>query len=180
VTPPKKRRLRMKFDRNKYLKEMTAMVDKAVQRLSTEKHDFEIYSLSIWTDPSAKMSSINFDSKKNSDQKVAKSNEWNKKYYDKHIAQGDLEQAKLFEPIKTRNCNPADFELRDFEELSNASIPDNWEERTKGRCWDLLEPALKEVGEYTFDKIRSQKIHVDFEMSVNGRQDWYEFTWTLR
>lgn len=169
----------MRFDKDKYLSEMKGMVDKAVHRLKTEKQDFEIYSLSIWTDPNAATSSINFDSKSNSDLKVAKSTEWNKKYYDMYTADGDLDQAKLFEPI-TRNCNPADFELRDFEELSNSSIPDNWEENTKGECWDILEPALKEVGEYALDKIKNEKIHSDFEMSVNGRQEWYEFTWVLK
>lgn len=169
----------MKFDKDKYLAEMNGMVDKAVSRLKTEKQDFEIYSLSIWTDPSTSSSSISFDSKRNSDLKVTKSNEWNKKYHDKYTADGDLEQAKLFKSI-TRNCNPADFELRDFEELSNSSIPDNWEEQTKGGCWDVLEPALKEVGEYTLNKIRTEKIHSNFEMSVNGKQDWYEFTWMLK
>jgi hypothetical protein len=169
----------MSFDRDKYLSEMKDMVDKAVLRLKTENKDFEIYSLSIWTDPSASASSISFESKKHSDLKVAKSNDWNKKYYEMYTAEGNFEQAKLFEPI-TRNCNPADFELRDFEELSNSSIPDNWEEKTKGACWDILEPALKEIGDYTLDIIRNETLHSDFEISVNGRQDWYEFTWTLK
>ena len=37
--------------------------------------------------------------------------------------------------------------------------------------------ALKEIGEYAFNNIDRLKIHPDFELSVNGSQDWYEFTW---
>lgn len=167
-----------KFNRDKYLSEMKGMVDKAIDRLSKEKSDFEIYSINIWTDPSAAASSINFDTKKNSETKVNESNEWNKKYFDKYTEEGDIEQAKLFEPIE-RNCNPADFELRDFEEVSNSSFPENWEENSNGKCWNVLEPALKEIGEYSFNLIKKYKIHSDFELSVNGRQDWYEFIWKL-
>jgi len=168
----------MKFDREGYLKEMKVMVDEAIDRLKKEKGGYEIYSFNIWTDPNAAASSINIDSKKNSDAKVKKANKWSKKYYDEHMAEGDMEQAKLFEPI-SRNCNPADFELRGFVELSNYSIPENWETDTGGRCWDILEPAMKELGEYTLDRIHKEKIHPDFELSVNGRQDWYEFTWKV-
>jgi hypothetical protein len=63
--------------------------------------------------------------------------------------------------------------------LSHETFPENWEEKTNGACWDLLEPALKKVGEYALEKIRHEKTNPDFELSVNGRQDWYEFTWTL-
>lgn len=168
----------MEFDKNRYLIEMKGMIDTALDRLQSERPDFEIYSMNIWTDPNAAVSSINFDSKVNSERHVAESNEWNKKYYDKYTAAGDFEQAKLFEPI-TRNRNPADFELRNFKELSNSSMPENWDEVSEGSCWDILEPCLKEVGEYALNKIRTVNVHPDFEMSVNGRQDWYEFTWVL-
>ena len=92
--------------------------------------------------------------------------------------QGDLDQARLFEPTD-RNRNPAEFELSDFEELINSSIPDSWEEGTHGSCWDLLEPVLKEVGEYALVLVRKENlnVHPEFELSVNGRQDWYQFTW---
>jgi hypothetical protein len=100
----------MTFHEQEYLGEMRGMVDKAIHKLKTENKHFEIYSLNIWTDPNAAASSISFDTKKNSEKKVTEANEWSKKYSDRHNANGDLEQAKLFEPI-TRNCNPAEFEL---------------------------------------------------------------------
>jgi hypothetical protein len=169
-----------KFSSEIYIDEMKAMIDNAFVEISKEKDSFEIFTISIWTDPNAAASSISFDSKKNSDLKVQKSNAWNKKYYDQYIAEGDLEQAKLFEPISDRNSNPADFALRDYVEINNKSISRNWEERSKGKCWDLLEPLLKQIGEYALSKIDNLKIHSDFEIGVNGRQDWYEFTFMIK
>ena len=160
-----------------YLNEMKSMVNDAIEKIRKEKPDFEIFTVSIWTDPSASASSINFDSKDNSDKNANESYEWNKKHYDTFIAEGDLAQAKLFEPTENRNCNPADFALSDFCEIENLSIPEDWEEETEGECWDILEPLLKEIGEYAYLKIKVLNVHSDFELSVNGRQDWYEFTW---
>jgi hypothetical protein len=168
----------MEFRRDQYLCEMKGMVNKAIERLKKEKSDFEVYSLNIWTDPNTAASSINFDSRTNSDVKVGEANEWSKKYYEKYMAEGDLDQARLFEPTD-RNRNPAEFELSGFEEQVNSSIPDNWEEGTHGSCWDLLEPVLKEVGEYALALVRKENlnVHPEFELSVNGAQDWYQFTW---
>jgi hypothetical protein len=166
----------MNFKRETYINEMKTMVDKAVEKIINEKISFEIYTMSIWTDPNASISSICLDSKINSDEKIKQSNEWNKKYYDQYIAEGDLKQAKLFEPL-TRNCNPADFHLCEFVEIKNKSIPTNWEDKTGGNCWEDLEPVLKEIGEYAFKKTQELNIHSEFQLSVNGRQDWYEFIW---
>jgi len=104
----------MNFDENTYIDEMKKLVDTAIEKLSKENYPFEVYTASIWTDPNAGVSSINFDSKTNSDAKVEQSNAWNKKYFDEYTAEGDFEQAKLFESAGTRNCNPADFELRNY------------------------------------------------------------------
>jgi len=159
---------------------MKSLIDKAFDLITKENVSFEIFTVSIWTDPSSSASSISIDSKENSEKKVQKSNDWNKKYHDQYMTEGDMEQAKLFELTMSRNCNPADFELRDFVEIENKSIPNNWEDKTKGKCWDVLEPCLKEIGEFAFSKIAKLKIHSDFELSVNGRQDWYEFVWKNR
>lgn len=154
------------------------MVNKAIERIVLEKPKFEIYTVSIWTDPNAAVSSINFDSKRNSDKNVRRSNEWSKKYHDQFVAEGDLEQAKLFEPRTGRHCNPADFELRNFELINNPSIRvKDWEFQTNGRCWTTLQPVLKEIGAYAFKKLLKLNIHADFELSVNGKKDWYQFTW---
>jgi len=174
----KKLRSRNPFDKTLYIDEMTTMIDKAISRLQAEKLDFKIYTASIWTDPNAAVSSISFDSKENSLNKVKKSNEWSKKYYDQYIEEGDIGQAELFKPIEgTRVCNPADFELRDFEEIAHKSFPANWETDTNGNCWKDLEPALTQIGEIYFLKIKNLNIEEGFELSTNGEQDWYDKTW---
>lgn len=168
----------MKFAKAAYIKDMKLMVDHAIALLKTEQPDFEVYTASIWTDPNAAASSISFDSKTNSDALVEDAKAWNKSHYDKHMAAGDTEQAKLFEPTETRNTNPADFELMDFRIANHASyIPRGWEEQTEGDCWEVLSPALSEVGNYAFERLQSLRLHPQFELAVNGPEDWYEFTW---
>jgi hypothetical protein len=168
------------FDKKAYLGEMQEMIDRAITRLKNEQKDFKVFTISLWTDPDAAASSFNIDSKENSDKKVEKSNEWNRRYYDQFVSEGDLEQAKLFEPTAIRNCNPADFALRDFEEINHSAIPPDWEMETEGECWNDLEPALKEIGEKCFEMCKDLNLEGDFELSVNGRNDWYEFTWTKK
>lgn len=166
------------FDKSLYIKEMTKMVDEAARRLQIEKPTFKIYTASIWTDPNAAASSISFDSKENSLTNVKKSTKWSKKYYVQYLAEGNLEQAELFKPIEvTRDCNPADFELRDFEETIHKSFPESWESVTEGQCWKKLEPALIEVGNFAFEKIKSLNVEYDFELSINSERDWYDKTW---
>ena len=166
------------FDQKLYLKEMTTMIDKAISRLQSEKPGFKIYTASIWTDPNAAVSSINFDSKENSLNKVKHSNEWNRKYFDRYSAEGDFDQAELYKANEgTRVCNPADFELRDFEEVTHKSFPENWESDTDGKCWKELEPVLTKIGEIYFHKIKTLNVEEGFELSINSERDWYDKTW---
>ncbi|WP_394772345.1 hypothetical protein [Mucilaginibacter sp.] len=168
------------FNQTLYLMEMTEMVDNTIKRLQIERPTFKIYTTSIWTDPDAAVSSINFDSKENSLKKVAESNNWNKKYYDQYLAEGDIEQAELFKPNQyTRICNPADFELRDFEQVSHQSFSEGWESETEGECWTEIEPALIEIGNYAFSKIKELNIEDGFELAINSNEDWYDKTWPL-
>lgn len=169
------------FDKPTYIKEMTEMIDKAIERMKKEKPKFLIYTASIWTDPNSTASSIGFDNKKNSLKSVEKSNEWDKKYYEKYLAEGDLEQAELFKPSEaTRMCNPADYDLRDFEEIENQSFPKNWESETKGNCWKELNPALREIGKYAFEQIKKLNLEDGFELSINNKKDWYGKTWKIK
>src|SRR5580698_10593831 len=102
----------MKFKSAAYIAEMKQLVDEALEKVTRENPDFEIYTIGIWTDANAAASAINFDSKHNSDEKCQKSNEFNKKQNEYWTSQGDFEMAELFQQQLQRNCNPADFELR--------------------------------------------------------------------
>ncbi len=169
------------FNKEIYIKEMTEMVNKAIERMKNEKPNFIIFTTSIWTDPNSTASSIGFDSKKNSLKNVEKSNEWDKKYYEEYLAKGDLEMAELFKPDEaTRMCNPAVYDLKDFEEITNLSFPTNWESETKGNCWKELTPALREIGKYTFDQIKQLNLEDGFELSINNKKDWYGKTWKIK
>ena len=138
------------------------------------------YSVSIWTDPNAGISSINFDTKINSDKSVEKSNKFIKKQYKQLVAEGDLEMAELFKSSIDRNSNPADFKLRDFEKTKHSKFPANWEFKTGGKCWKDLKPALTEIGKYAFKKIQTLNVDNDFELAVNSNKDWYDKTWKLK
>jgi hypothetical protein len=93
------------------------------------------------------------------------------------MAEGDKQSAELHKPNTGRNCNPADFELRNYEKINNSSVPRHWEERSDAECWNELDPALREIGDYAFEKIQSLKVHSELQLAVNGREDWYQFTW---
>ena len=169
------------FDKQQYLQEMTALIDDAIRLMTLGNPGFKIYTISIWTDPNAAASSINFDSKDNSLKNVEESNEWSKKCYAKYLVENNFEQTELFKPnIGTRVCNPADFALRDFCVTTHKSFPQNWETGTDGKCWMELEPALIEVGNYAFSKINSLNMEVGFELSINSQIDWYAKTWPMK
>ena len=170
----------MLFDKQRYLTDMKSMVDKAIKKLRSKKSKFKIYSVSIWTDPNGAISSINFDTKANSDKIVGKSNRYLKKKYDEFMAEGDLEMAKLFKMVLERNSNPAEFKLRDFEKANHSYLPKNWELKTDGKCWKHLKPALTEIGKYAFERIQVLPLDSDFELAVNSDKDWYDKTWKLK
>ena len=166
------------LNKSLYIQEMTQMIDIAISKIQSEKTNFKIYTVSIWTDPESAISSINFDSLKNSLKNVKKSNKWSNKYYEQYKAEGDLEQAELFRPIEgSRICNPADFELRDFDKITNKSFGMNWESDTDGQCWEELEPALIEMGNAAFEKVKKLNVEFGFELAVNSKRDWYDTTW---
>lgn len=167
----------MKFDKTKYLSEMEILLESAIISLKETHKDYKIYSVNIWTDPNAAVSAINFDSKENSDEAIKSANEFNKKYFDHYMQEGETEQAEFFRETITRNCNPADFELSQFALAENESFDKDWEENSEGECWDALESALKEFALIAIKKLKALNLHSEFELSVNGRDDWYMFTW---
>lgn len=166
------------FDKSLFFKEMYKMVNKAMRRMETELPHFKIYTINIWTDANAAASAINFDSKAHSLESIKQQNVRLKKYYKYFASQGNLEAAAGFKPNKkTRVFNPADFELRCFEETDNKSFQKGWEHKTNGRCWQQLEPALIEIGDYAFMLSKVLELEKGFELSINSKIEWYDTTW---
>lgn len=153
-----------------YITELNAMLENAIKRMNEEHPNFIIYTASIWTDKDAKVSAISFDSKQNALQKIEKSNEWDRKKYEKFLAEGDLEQAELFKPeVSDRLYNPADFEWASFEECEHEEVPIKWY---------LM---LKKIGKSAFEKI-VQTANIDkekFELGINSNSDWYDKSWSV-
>ncbi len=168
----------MKFKSAVYFAEMKPFINDAIEKLANNNPEFEIYTVALWTDANAAVSAISFDSKLNSDEHCRKSNEFNEKQKEYWTSRGDIKMAELFTAHSVRNCNPADFELRNYLKIENRSFPRNWEEKTGGNCWEVLEPVLKEIGEYLFQALINSRMHSDLEVGVNGSLDWYQFTWT--
>jgi hypothetical protein len=157
--------------KDNYNSELNLLLEKAIGRIKQENPHFIIYTASIWTDRDAKTSGINFDSKANSSQMIEKANEYNKKYYDKYLAEGEFELAEGFKPRKQiRFCNPSDFELADFEMIEHTFVPSKWY------------PALIKFGKYAFFKIITE-LNVEkenFEFGINSAKDWYDKVWNIK
>lgn len=153
------------------------MVDEAIEQMRNEYPDWEVYTISIWTDPGAEASAVSFDSKAHSDQETGGYNQLMKRYSDSYLEKKEYEKAKRYIPVEGRNDNPADFELHDLRETRHTCFSIDWEEETEDEVWDILEPNLQEVGEYAFRKSQLLKRHPEFELGINGRSDWYEIIW---
>jgi hypothetical protein len=170
----------MRFDEQVYLAEMTALVVAAKERMKSEHPDIEVYTINIWTDPDAARSAINFDTFENSVAQVAQQNAWNKKHYDRLVAEGEYDEAQLFLPSAERFGNPANFAFTEIETIQNQSFDRAWEKESAGKCWDFLEPALLKIGGMARDMFSSLKLHPQAELSVNSRRDWYDHAWLMR
>ncbi|TGE08011.1 hypothetical protein [Hymenobacter fodinae] len=168
----------MTFDQNQYVLEMTTMVDKAIERLQSEHPDWEVYTVSIWTDLGAESSAISFDSKAHSDQHTDHYNQFIKPYREALLAKHEYKKAMLYAPVEGRNDNPADFELRDFGETKHTCFVIDWDNATEEDLWDILGPVLLQIGEYVLHKTAILKRHPEFELGINGKLDWYETTWS--
>ncbi len=170
----------MRFDEQTYLKEMRMLLLTAKERLKSEYADIEIYTINIWTDPQAACSAVNVDTFENSITKVEQQNAWNKKHYDRLIAEGKFEEAQSFLPSTDRLYSPADFAFSEIEVVRHQAFDENWEEQSLGKCWDVLEPVLLKVGNMARQAFSDLKLHSNAELSVNSQSDWYDHTWSMR
>jgi hypothetical protein len=165
-----------------YLHEMDGLLVDAMQELLTQAPDIQIYTISIWTDPNAAASAVDFDTLENSNQVVQRSNAWNKGYYDKYMASGDEEQARLFLPSQNRNQNPANFQFDRAAFVKHDSFNRlDWPMQIAGGdkpvaspIWPVLEVLLKTVQERAKALYRDLTLHPDAKIAVNSPHSWYD------
>ncbi|MBI1852780.1 MAG: hypothetical protein HYR85_20760 [Planctomycetes bacterium] len=172
----------MMIKRRLYLEEMDTLLADAKRNLITESPDTEVYTVSIWTDPNSAVSTVSFDTQENSVEHVRQSNEWNKKYYDEYMAEGDTEQAALFLPVEGRNENPADFRFREIATVKHRSFaPENAPMQIAGgdspvdsAIWPALEPLLQVVQERARSLFRDLRLHAEARLAINSPEAWYD------
>lgn len=163
-----------------YKAELLELVNAAIEKLKAEKVGFEIFTLCLCTDFNSCYSAVYIDSKEHSDKSLSQSRKWEEEQYLKCLEKGNLQQAELFkEQLDSydniiRETNPADFELCDFVSLENKSFAMNYEEENCEECWKLAAPILEEVAQFAYREVReSLNVHPQFEVAVNGEEDWY-------
>lgn len=171
----------MKFDQQRYRDEMRTLVESAKTQFRDQHPDVIVYTISIWTDPDAAASAVNFDTRQHATEQLQASNDWGQKYHDQYMADGDVERARQFTPLPLdgRNTNPADFAYPLYAEIQHQSFPEGWEQDSDGACWDVLEPALRHVGESARVAFAELLLHPEAELGVNSRHDWYDEAWPL-
>lgn len=170
------------FDKSKYLAEIAALVLGATEQFAREHFGVEVYTVSLWTDPNAAASAFSFDTAEHSTAAVGQGAVWARAHFERLLAEGDHEQAKLFLPSHpgARNVNPADFAFRNFGLVEHESFPKFWEEDSGGACWDELEPALIEAAQAARPVLERIRLHADAVFGVNSREDWFAVYWPLK
>jgi hypothetical protein len=146
----------------------------------TEHPNTVLYTASIWTDPDAAVSCVSFDTREHSDEQVLRSNEWSRAHYERLMAEGQADEAKLFLPNEGRNCNPADFLFRNIAKVKHASFESGWEQAAGDNCWDHLEPALHKVAARAAAAFSDLRLDRDAILGINSRRDWFDQHWPLR
>jgi hypothetical protein len=131
--------------------------------------------VSIWTDPDAAVSAVSVETLEHSLVRVEEANRYDDRWREYLLERGNTEMAALF-GVATRNCNPADFAFRDIATLDHASFDRLWEELSAGDCWNVLEPALREVAGETAASFSGFALHTDAVLGVNSRRDWFDHT----
>ena len=160
------------WDAQLYRTELERLVAEAYARWTAEARP-PVYTISLWTDPDAAMSSLSIDTLSHSSSVVSEANAYNAQQRAYWLDRGDAAMAELFGAI-TRNCNPADFDHRDVCTVRHASFADDWEIRSDGACWDVLEPLLEVVGRVAAARFAHVEHASDAIVGVNGRHDWFQ------
>jgi hypothetical protein len=90
---------------------MTEIFEDMIDEALTKSQGLDIYSFAIYHDHESGFVSICVDTKDNSDIKVIESNKYSMKHFQRVVAEGELEEAMLWQANVGRNLSLGDFEL---------------------------------------------------------------------
>jgi hypothetical protein len=165
----------VEFDERTYLREMEELLESARAAFLKLPDAPAAYTISVWTDPEAGISTVSVDTAEHSAQAVAKSNVWSAQQRESYLSAGNERMADLFRPID-RNTNPADFRYRELVTCVHAAFTAGWESESGGQCWDQLEPVLLRVATRAAVLFGSVPLALDATLAVNSRRDWFDAT----
>ena len=170
------------FDEALYLREMDSLIETAKDRLLALRPEQSIYTVAIWTDPNSASSAVGFDTLANSQRFVAERNEYNRKYRERYLADGDHEMAALF-PIDDGRCdNPADFAFprlaetlhKSFKSVDEPVMIAGSDHPVKTAYWPILELLLRDVQSRAAEMYSDLTLHPDAVIVVNSSNAWYD------
>ena len=134
---------------------------------------FVLYSLNIWTDPAAGVTSFSADTRENSGRFVKDQMTWQAEEAKRLRSLGDHELADLIDRPRSRTDNPADFEYRDIVRIEHV----DWHKVVADAkdIWDAVEMVLSRTRNNAANMIpRILSTEPDAEVSIGTRRDWYD------
>jgi hypothetical protein len=174
----------MQFDQALYHDEMVRVLRAARGILAGQRPPVRVYTVAIWTDPSARLSTVSVDTRAHSDAQVAALTAWAREEHPRLVATGLADAADAALRLPRRNVNPADFALRDLVEVRHqafgqAPAGGSSPVEPSAELWDALEQALERVGLAALQLFADIPLELDAELGVNTRGDWYGRTWAF-
>jgi hypothetical protein len=167
----------MRFDEALYHDEMGRLLRAAQGTLVAEHPTIRVYTVAIWTDPEARLSTVSVDTRAHSDAQVAALAAWVREQQPLLLAAGLAEAAEAALRLPPRNIRPADFALRDLVEVRHGAFGQPTIEggpaELSAELWDELEPALERVGLAALQLLADIPLEPDAELGVKTRGDWY-------
>lgn len=158
-----------------YKLELLKIVDEAIDRLKGTA-DFELYSLSIWTDVGAGASSVSADSFANSERVQEDDRRWMENLKARMLAKGETRffQEGSSDKAPSRNTEPAAFLLPNIASVDHTLWVMDSEEDLELR--KQVDRVLALARDYAVSRCKSELLcHPDAEVAISSREDWYDF-----
>lgn len=174
----------MRFDQALYHEEMGRLLRTARGALTAKRPPVRVYTVAIWTDPAARVSTVSVDTRANSDARVATLAAWAREQHPRLLAAGLPDAPEAVLRLPSRNVNPADFALRDLAEVRHRAFGEpltagGGAAETSAELWDALEPALERVGLAALQLLGDLPLDQGAELGVNTRGNWYGRPWAF-
>lgn len=162
------------MDADTYQAELLKIVDEAIDHLKGAA-DFELYSLSIWTDVGAGASSVSADSFANSERVQEDDRRWMENLKARMLAMGETRffQEGRSSTTPSRNTEPADFLLPNITSVDHTLwVMDSEEDLDLCK---QVERVLALARDHAASRCKAELLcHPDAEVAISSREGWYD------